>query len=281
MGVEVRDCLIRNNETLGGEFSQEFGLVSIFGGGGIAGVAPFVLVNSQIVGNECAGEGGGGGVSVQSDLAGSEIVLASCFFAGNKALKDVIDGGGQGGGATMEGGVVMNCVFTGNMADFGDEEGSHITGGGLRGTADVYLSTFYGNAAPNGNGGGVAFVSSASSVTSCIAWANTDSDGSDWTQQIFSATGICPTYSTVQDWECGDCSGPGNCFESFHNICVDPRFVDPDGPGDVPGTIDDNLRVTNTSPSLDRGDDNDIPGDLGDVNDDGMYAGQELPWDLD
>ena len=270
VGVEVRDCLILNNETMGGSFSRLLGLVTIYGGGGIAGSAPFVLVNSRIIGNECAGEGGGGGVSVESS-EDSKIVLASCFFAGNRALKDVNDGGGQGGGATIAGGEVMNCVFTGNLADFGDPGGTDIAGGGLHGAADVYLSTFYGNDAPNGNGGGVAFLGSNSSITNSIAWGNTDRDGNDWTQQIFSATGICPTWSNIEDWDCqvGQC---GDC--NLNNICADPYFVD---------AQNDDLHLALNSPSIDKGSDDfplHVPKDSGDVNDD-TIDDEELPWDLD
>lgn len=99
VGVEVRDCDILNNETLGGQFRLEpFGVLPIRGGGGIAGIAPFVLVNSRIVGNECLGEYGGGGVEVGQDGEGSKIVLASCLFAGNKALEDTGGLGGRGAG---------------------------------------------------------------------------------------------------------------------------------------------------------------------------------------
>ncbi len=281
VGVEVRDCLILNNETLGGQFSLPFvPVLPIFGGGGISGVAPFALVNSRIIGNLCAGWGGGGGVAVESSHPDAETVLASCFFAGNRALEEIVGEdhlGGQGGGATMNGGEVMNCVFTGNLADFGEPEGTHIAGGGLHGTADVYLSSFYGNDAPEGNGGGVAFVSGNSSITNSIAWGNTDSDGNDWSQQIFSATGICPTWSNIQGWTCGQCV---EC--NLHNICADPYFIDPDGADNILGTADDNLRLRLDSPSIDKGSDAfplNVPKDSGDVNDNNN-PDEELPWDL-
>lgn len=282
VGVEVRDCLILNNETVGGQFRLEFGVITISGGGGIAGVAPFVLVNSRIVGNKCFGDGGGGGVSARHDADVGEIVFASCLFAGNEALMDAQGLGGMGGGARIQTGEVMNCAFTANEADLGEEPGTFLSGGGLRAdaTVAVYLSSFYGNDAPNGGGGGVAFTSTLSRITNSIAWGNTDfnnGDG-DWRQQIFSP-GICPTWSNIQDWDCG----VGQCVEcNFHNICADPYFVDPDGPDDMLGTKDDHLRLRLNSPSFDKGSDLSplrVPLDSGDVDDDTDVL-EELPWDL-
>ncbi len=279
VGVEVRDCLILNNETFGGHYFPQNAIFIIGGGGGIAAIAPFVLVNSRIVGNKCVGVGAGGGVSAWPSDGEAKNVLASCLFAGNEALMDVDGAGGVGGGARIQGGEVMNCVFSGNMADFGDDVGTFIAGGGLRGTADVYLSSFYGNMAPKGNGGGVAFISSNSSITNSIAWGNTDSVGADWRQQIFSGPGICPTWNNIEDWDCA----VGGCVEcNFHNICADPYFVDPDGTDDMLGTADDNLHLRLDSPSIDKGSDAsplNVPLDSGDVDDDDDLL-EQLPWDL-
>ncbi len=284
VGVEVRDCLILNNETLGGIFSLPGGgVLQITGGGGIAGIAPFVLVNSRIVGNKCCGAGGGGGVSVR-DAAHPDTknVLVSCLFAGNEARQDPVDRGGYGGGAYLQTGEVTNCVFSANVAYFGGP-GAVFAGGGLRAddTVAVYLSSFYKNDAPNGNGGGVAFVSSLSTITNSIAWANTDQTGptGDWRQQIYGPqNGPCPTWSNVQDWDCNVCV---DCA-TFHNICADPYFVDPPGIDGNLGTGDDNLHLRLDSPSIDKGSDDfpmHVPRDSGDVDDDGNTA-MELPWDL-
>lgn len=280
VGVEVRDCLILNNETLGGQFRLELGVVPISGGGGIAGVAPFVLVNSRIVGNKCFGDGGGGGIAAWHDFDVGEIVLASCLFAGNEALMDGEGLGGYGGGARIQGGEVTNCAFTANVAHLGDQQGGgFFSGGGLRadGAAAVYLSSFYGNDAPNGGGGGVAFTF-LSTITNSIAWGNTDwNNPGDWRQQISGpANSPCPTWSNIQDWVCAVCV---DC--PLHNICADPYFVDPDGLDNVLGTKDDHLHLRLDSPSIDKGSDAsmNVPRDSGDVDDDGNTA-EELPWDL-
>jgi hypothetical protein len=38
------------------------------------------------------------------------------------------------------------------------------------------------------------------------------------------------------------------------NISINPQFVDADGPDNIPGTIDDDLRLLATSPCIDAGD---------------------------
>jgi hypothetical protein len=56
-------------------------------------------------------------------------------------------------------------------------------------------------------------------------------------------------YSRIEDWH-----GSGN-------IDADPLFVDPDGPDDATGTLDDNLRLLPDSPCIDAGDPDFWPGE--------------------
>lgn len=44
------------------------------------------------------------------------------------------------------------------------------------------------------------------------------------------------------------------------NLRVDPLLVDADGPDNIPGTEDDNPRLTGISPGIDAGDRDDVPG---------------------
>ena len=60
-------------------------------------------------------------------------------------------------------------------------------------------------------------------------------------------------YCCIQDWVIQKYGGEGN-FDA------DPRFVDPDGIDDIPGTEDDNLRLLPDSPCIDAGDPNYIAG---------------------
>jgi len=60
----------------------------------------------------------------------------------------------------------------------------------------------------------------------------------------------------------------------------DPLFADADGPDDVLGTLDDNLRLQAGSPALDAGDNTQLPADAADSNGNGNTA-EALPWEFE
>jgi hypothetical protein len=118
-------------------------------------------------------------------------------------------------------------------------------------------------------------------LTNCILWGNTATNGAPGAQ--ISNEGSSPTisYSLVQD-----SGGSGAGWDSSlgidggGNIDEDPQFVDADGPDDVVGTPDDNLRLQLTSPAIDAGDNSALPPDTFDLDGDGDTA-ELLPLDLD
>jgi hypothetical protein len=131
-----------------------------------------------------------------------------------------------------------NCIFNGNLAyDYG--------GGFSNNDSSPTLTncTFTGNSAPTGNAiacnsreqrhGGTI------SLTNCILW-----DGGNEIWNNDRSTFII-SYSNVQ----GGWRGEGN-------IDAEPMFVDPQGPDNIPGTEDDDLRLAPTSPCIDSGDPN-------------------------
>jgi hypothetical protein len=73
----------------------------------------------------------------------------------------------------------------------------------------------------------------------------------------------------------GGWSGAGG----IGNITDPPAFVDADGPDNVTGTLDDNVRLEAFSPCLDAGDNAAIPPDLSDLDEDGNTA-EPVPYDL-
>jgi len=77
------------------------------------------------------------------------------------------------------------------------------------------------------------------------------------------------TYSDIQ----GGRPGEGN-------IDADPLFVDPDGPDDIFGTEDDDVRLLRCSPCIDAADNEAVPADEFDLDDDGNTS-EPLPFDLD
>ena len=91
--------------------------------------------------------------------------------------------------------------------------------------------------------------------TNCIFWGNQDESGFTETAQITSdGEPATLNYSCVMDWS-GALGGIGN-------IGDDPLFVDADGPDGIPGTSDDNVRLSPDSPCIDTGDNDAVPEDV-------------------
>lgn len=165
---------------------------------------------------------------------------------------------------------LVNCALTGNLADYGG--GAMYNDGSI---ATLTNCTLSGNQATDttwGTGGGIYSWSSATTLTNCILWGNSDSTGMDESAQLY---GEAPDidYSCVQGWT-GTLGGTGNTGEY-------PRFVDADGPDDISGTDDDDLRLLPGSPCTDTGLNDALPPDMLDLDGnprfvDGDGDGQEI-----
>ena len=82
------------------------------------------------------------------------------------------------------------------------------------------------------------------SLINCILW---NGGSTIW---IYDGSTINISYSNIQGgWRGGE-----------SNINVDPLFVDPEGPDNIPGTEDDNLQLAPLSPCVDAGDPGYVPG---------------------
>ncbi len=162
--------------------------------------------------------------------------IADCVFLGNRAEN-------SGGAVSINAGLVINSVFVGNKAGredlLGGASGAAIVGG--LGTVAIINSTVFANTAGASVGSGI--------FTNSIFWANETSNGERAESiQVRGGTGdvLDISYSIVEGWT-GDLGGVGNSG-------VDPMFVDADGPDDIPGTEDDNLRLLPGSPAIKAGD---------------------------
>jgi hypothetical protein len=203
-------------------------------GGGLAftGVSP-EIVDCRIIENTATGTGGGGGVATD---AGSSPRLVRCTISGN------VSSGSGGGGIWNQGGspVFINCVVSGNSTF-----GVGLVGGGMYtqngGIPLLANCAFVGNSAYDGSGIYCSF-SSNPTIVNCILWGNLPGQSGDPIIEKFSAVATV-TYSDVQ----GGFVGIGN-FDS------NPIFTDADGPDDIPGTADDDLRLARFSPCTDAGD---------------------------
>ena len=77
-------------------------------------------------------------------------------------------------------------------------------------------------------------------MTNCILWGNT-------VPQLNSATATV----TSSDIEGG--------HDGLRNLDIDPQFLDPDGPNNIPGDEDDDLRLVIGSPCIDAGNNGAMP----------------------
>jgi hypothetical protein len=83
-------------------------------------------------------------------------------------------------------------------------------------------------------------------------WGNEDSGGADESAQIDDGV-VAVAHSCIQGLD---------TYAGNNNIADDPLFRDADGPDNVVGTPDDNLRLMQDSPAIDHGDNAAIPADV-------------------
>jgi parallel beta-helix repeat protein/predicted outer membrane repeat protein len=241
-----------------------------------------VLVNCTF--NENTAEDQGGGIySINSSTN-----LTNCIFSENSA-------GYGGGGISFNGGDpdFNGCLFSENTARYGGgmyNSGSNLTltyckliansgydyGGGMYNIGDSNLSLnnciITGNRA-NSYGGGMSNNSSNLALTNCTFTGNSARNGSFFAfnshdQRGQSTVGIidCILWDDGNVIWINDRSTIAISYSDIRggwigagNIDADPLFADPNGPDDVPGTEDDDLRLAPLSPCVDTGDPNYAP----------------------
>ena len=172
------------------------------------------------IGNQASDGGGAAAFALDEPIR-----IVSCRFLGNSAGDD---GGGLDTRAACH---VIDCEFSGNTA---------FTGGGLSGSGPFIQScSFVGNSATFQGGGIYVF---DSRLHGCVLWDNTDPTGWHEAMHVF---GSWIDYCCVQGWT--------DVVSAVTKVYGDPRFVDADGPDDVFGTLDDDLRLGAGSSCIDTG----------------------------
>lgn len=214
----------------------------------------------------------GGALMLDYKLSGDSKVsrMERCLFMGNSATS--IGGAVRSYARSVE---IENSVFGFNFAPDAGAIGLHA---GENEHYDPYFTailrncSFYGNSATGGSdltGYGGALVNSFVPmlyIYNSIFWGN-QGVRTIWdelqgkpvgTHDVFNASSSSMTtrYSDMEtlDWEHGSVSE--NHTGSFSS---DPQFVDPEGDDNTQGTLDDNFRLRNSSPCIDRADGDNAP----------------------
>ncbi len=174
----------------------------------------------------------GGGIKIYG-----YVTLSDCAFHGNIAT----GAGAKGGGidATINP-TLTNCMFTGNSSPRGAAMTSH------GGSPTLTNCTFCANSATSMGGGIYNIEASFPTITNCVFWGDTPNEFYNTPDSA-----LVVTYSDVQ-------GGTGQSWFGIGCIDADPLFIDADGPDDVPGTMDDNVRLLAGSPCIDTGDDSSV-----------------------
>lgn len=225
-------------------------------GGGMANISSSPIVSHTIfAGNKTSQLNGGGMVNYYD---ASPIVSHSAFL-GNTAQ---LNGGGMANGYNSSP-IVVDVIFSGNTA---------AAGGGAMYNADsapdtqesapvISQVTMCNNSALAA--GALFSPNSRPTLRNSILWNNQGG-------QINAGGATLDVRNTLVQ---GGYPGAGN-------LDADPLLLDPDGPDNVAGTLDDNLRPRAGSPAIDAGSNAFIPADLIDDDGDGNTA-ERAPFDLD
>lgn len=209
----------------------------------------------------------GGGICCESS---SSPAIINVTFNGNSAQ--------FGGGiscSTSSNAVITNCVFSGNSAS--------IDGGGIsniRSSLNITNCTFSSNLAGD-DGGGLHNYTDTTNATlnNCILWGNTAVHGPQISQR--SQANLQIDYCDLQGGQSA-IYNDGSCSITWgsNNIDAAPDFADANGPDDINGTDDDNLRLLPQSPCIDIGDNTSVPADTADLDGDGNTV-EPVPFDID
>ena len=269
----ITDCTVQNNQS-----AKEF--AGYCGGGGLAECEAFIA-GCTIENNAALDSPGGGlhkcngrirecvikGNSAEKSgggLSACDTLIEGCQIVGNKSLYwhgggaadcnsflncTISDNSARGyGGGLYQCKSVSRCTITANTSEIYpggglsecefvvncvvSDNGAGESGGGLHDCPNVVNCTILGNSVACSPGSFLV-------LTNSILWGKRSDSISDRGDE---AT-ISVSYSNIQ----GGWPGVGN-------INTDPLFAEPKGPDNIPGTADDDLRLSPISPCIDSGD---------------------------
>lgn len=248
------------------------------GGAYLAGVGSPTFLGCRFAGNIVEGRGGtvadGAGAFLEFDMAAT---FDECLFERNQAYPNMPLYSNGGAICSLASGLtIRNCVVAGNSADSaggvwfaGDALiiGSDFTGNtSLAGGAMVAFNTTTSriigcsmslNDAQDG--GALSLSYSDVDLSGCVLWGNTGVGSTPYNAQIHSyLSNVSISYSCIEGLFALDPGEDPHDPNNFpYSLDADPLFVDPNGLDNVPGTLDDDLRLLPSSPCIDAG--NNIP----------------------
>lgn len=203
------------------EFSCPTGM-GIYASKGTADIRGCDFINNK-------GCGGGAGVS------GEAVVnIDRCRFIGNEASAD--------GGAAIH---TFHGVYTITNSLFHANSTRGFSTLQCGGNFRIVNCTFTNNGSTGFNNYTIMSNGAGTSLENCILWGNLSRQG------IIGATAF--NNSTPPRFDRCLVEGWNGTFPGTGTFSANPLFVDPDGPDNVLGSIDDNLRLLPGSPAIDRG----------------------------
>ncbi len=253
----IHNCVIMNNRALargagiycaGGSNPNIDGCIIAGNLAGAGGISCYIsdpsISNSKLLNN--VADAGSGIHCINSSPS-----IVNCTFAGNSSV--------SGAGVYCSGGSrpdIVNSIFTGNT--------SSAYGGAIFGTLGPSMTvnncTITGNAASKG--GAVFLFQSGLAIRNSVLWADSAATGAEIMLKGPDAS-LFVAYSNIEGGEAGVGIEDGSTISwGAGNIEEDPLFVDADGADEVPGTEDDNFRLSPGSPCIDAGDNDAVAADV-------------------
>lgn len=209
----IENCTIIECDASGGTYGGSGGGLSVEQGSPT--ITDCLFQNNTTSGIQAYGSGSGGGAEAMY------ATFIRCRFYGNTATM-------FGGGVSLSGGLLQDCVVVGNRSGWG--------GGCASAQSVIEGCTIVGNEALTGpqgfaQGGGVLVHSGNSTIRRSVVWGNcADAEG----DQIYARLSFVATLDCL----CTDPAGlEGNWTDLGNNVFADPLFCGPQpcGPPSVGG----------------------------------------------
>ncbi len=266
--IEDKSPKIRDSWFVGNAASQGGGIYDI---GDSQSPLSRPIISRCIIADNSAGSWGGG---ILADAYCSPVIV-NCKILRNTA-------GNQGGGLYSYFGTdlsILNSLVSRNSVTTGPGGGASVNS--HHGTLNVINSTIADNSATS-SPGGLYLGANNLLISNSIVWGNTG--GTTGRQINVSNVTATVKRSDIQDGTSATGvlhTGPAWNYDTLTNIQIDPTFIDSDGPAnDVTQWQSFNYRVLTGSQVIDRGDNDDLPLDVADIDDNGD-TNERIPRDLD